>query len=66
MHQDFTQHKDSERKQRYINRHRKNEDWNNIETAGFYAKHVLWSKPTIKQSIADLNKKYSKIKFILK
>ena len=24
---DFTIHKDEERKQRYINRHRKNEDW---------------------------------------
>ena len=25
---DFTQHKDEERKQRYIDRHRKNENWN--------------------------------------
>ena len=26
---DFTIHKDEERTQRYINRHRKNEDWGN-------------------------------------
>ena len=25
---DFTQHKDPEREQRYLNRHKKNENWN--------------------------------------
>ena len=30
---DFTQHRDKERKQRYINRHKKNEDWSNPMTA---------------------------------
>ena len=34
---DFTQHKDPERKQRYLNRHKKNENWNDPKTAGFYA-----------------------------
>ncbi len=34
---DYTKHKDPERKQRYINRHKKKEDWNNPKTAGFYA-----------------------------
>ena len=27
---DYTIHKDDERKERYINRHKKAEDWNNI------------------------------------
>jgi hypothetical protein len=65
---DYTLHKDPERKQRYINRHKKNEDWGKggIETAGFYAKHVLWNKPTLKGSVDDLNKKYKNINFILK
>ena len=37
---DYTLHKDDERKNRYINRHKKNEDWglSGIDTAGFYAK----------------------------
>ena len=35
---DMTQHKNEERKQRYIDRHRKNEQWNNALTASFYAK----------------------------
>ena len=65
---DMTQHKDKERKQRYIDRHKKNEDWtkSGVETAGFYSKHLLWSKPTIEESVKDLNKKYKNINFKLK
>ena len=65
---DYTLHKDPERKQRYIDRHKKNEDWalSGIKTPGFYAKHVLWNKPTLKGSVDDLNKKYNSINFILK
>ena len=63
--QDFTTHKDTDRKDRYIDRHRKNEKWgkDGVETAGFYSKHVLWNKPTIEASVNDLNKKYKDIKF---
>ena len=63
---DMTQHKDPERKQRYIKSHKKNENWNDPKTAGFYAKHVLWNKPTLKASIADLNKQYPSVKAKLK
>ncbi len=41
---DFTIHKDEERKDRYINRHKKTENWNDFKTAGFYAKNILWNK----------------------
>ena len=58
---DFTQHKDSERKQRYLNRHKQNENWNDPKTAGFYAAHVLWNKPTLKASVADINKRFPKL-----
>ena len=62
---DFTKHKDKDRKDRYIDRHRKNEKWgkDGVETAGFYSKHVLWNKPTIEASVNDLNKKYKGINF---
>ena len=65
---DYTIHKDSERKARYINRHEKREDWtkSGINTAGFYSKHVLWNKDTIQKSVNDLNKKYKSVNFILK
>ena len=39
---DFTKHKDEERKKNYIDRHRKNEDWKDPKTAGFYAKNIFF------------------------
>ena len=65
--EDFTTHKDIDRKKRYINRHKKNEDWtkSGIKTAGFFSRWVLWNKPTLKESIDFLNKKYKNINFII-
>jgi hypothetical protein len=56
---DFTKHKDEKRKQLYINRHKKRENWNVPDTAGSLAKHILWNKPTLKESIADYKKKFN-------
>jgi hypothetical protein len=63
---DYTLHKDDDRKNRYINRHKDKEDWglSGIKTAGFYAKNILWNKKTIQESVNDLNKKYNSVKFI--
>ena len=55
---DYTIHKDPERKQRYIQRHRKHEDWNDPTTAGALSLYVLWNKPTKKASIADFKRKF--------
>ena len=62
---DFTFHKNNDRKDRYIDRHKSNEDWtkSGIRTAGFYSRWVTWNKPTIEASVNDLNKKYKDIKF---
>ena len=67
-HSDCTKHKDPERKERYIDRHKKNEDWGKggVDTAGFYSKHVLWNKPTLQASVNDLNKKFKSMNFKLK
>ena len=48
---DFTKHKDEERKEKYIARHKVNQDWKDYETAGMWAKNILWNKPTIEASI---------------
>ena len=56
---DYTIHKNDERKQLYIKRHSKNEDWNNIKSGGFYARWVLWNKKTLKESISDINKRFN-------
>ena len=58
---DYTQHKDAERKQRYINRHKKAENWNDPKSAGFYAKWVLWNKPSLRASVADINKRFKNL-----
>ena len=65
---DFTKHKDKDRKERYIDRHKKNEDWtkSGVKTAGFYSKHVLWNKPTIKESIDDINKRFKSLNVKMK
>ncbi len=54
---DFTHHKDKQRKQRYINRHKKNETWlkSGIDTTGFWSRWLLWNLPTIKDSYMDIN-----------
>ena len=60
---DMTQHKDKDRKQRYIDRHKKNENWgaSGVDTAGFYSKNLLWNKDTLTKSVDDINKKYKSI-----
>lgn len=57
---DYTIHKDPERKKRYIERHRKNENWtkSGIDTAGFWSRWLLWNEPTIKLSYEDIKKRF--------
>jgi len=44
---DYTIHKDYERKQRYLNRHRNNERWNSPMTAGSLSRWILWGEPSL-------------------
>ncbi len=55
---DFTINKDKERKQRYLDRHRKRENWNNPMTAGALSRWILWNKPTLEGSIKDFKKRF--------
>ena len=57
---DFTQHKNEDRKNRYILRHEKNENQDDPTTAGFYSRWI-WNKPTITESIKDTNKRFKNI-----
>jgi hypothetical protein len=63
---DFTKHKNEERKNRYIDRHKKNENWNDPKTAGFYSKNILWNKKTITESIRDTNNRFKNINIKMK
>ena len=53
---DFTKTKDKEQKERYLNRHKKNENWNNIDSAGFWSYHYLWRFPTYKEAYENIKK----------
>ena len=57
---DFTKHKDPERKERYLARHKKNENWtrSGVGTAGFWSRWILWNKPTIETSLADTLRRF--------
>ncbi len=64
---DFTIHKDPERKERYLQRHKgMGEDWSNPLTAGFYATNLLWNKETLTESIRDTNRRFKNINIIYK
>lgn len=56
---DYTHHKDEARKQRYINRHQKNENWNDINTAGAWSRWLLWNKPSIRASYSDIKSRFN-------
>ena len=53
-------HLDEERKERYIARHKKNEDWtkSGINTPGFWSCHYLWEFPTKKAAYENIKKIY--------
>jgi hypothetical protein len=64
--EDFTIHKDVKRRKAYLNRHASRENWgaSGINTAGFWSRWLLWNKPTLKESIKDLKKRFNvKISF---
>ena len=63
---DYTKHKDKDRKNRYLERHKKRENWNDPLTAGFYAKNILWNKTTLNESIKDTNNRFKNIEIKFK
>lgn len=56
---DFTKHKDPERKERYLKRHKKNEDWDNPMTAGALSRWILWNKDTYDESVKDFVERFN-------
>tara|TARA_A100001015_G_scaffold81515_1_gene90326 strand:+ start:99 stop:386 length:288 start_codon:yes stop_codon:yes gene_type:complete len=56
---DYTKHKDPERKQRYINRHKANENWENYMSAGSLSRYILWGEPTLRSSILKYKQKFN-------
>ena len=65
---DFTKHENTDRKEAYIARHKKNENHgiSGVKTAGFWSANALWNKPTLKASIDDINKKIKSLNVKMK
>tara|TARA_B100000902_G_C27161566_1_gene839007 strand:- start:691 stop:1062 length:372 start_codon:yes stop_codon:yes gene_type:complete len=57
---DYTKHKDSARKQRYVSRHKKDLSTNDPTRAGYLSMFILWNKKTLSASIADYKKRLSR------
>ena len=56
---DFTKHKDESRRQRYLKRHAKRENWRNMKSPGALSRYILWNKPTLTASLADYRKRFN-------
>jgi len=59
---DYLQHKDPKRKELYLARHRKRENWtrSGTNTAGFWARWILWNDPTtIEDNMRKVHKKFN-------
>jgi hypothetical protein len=56
---DFTKHKDTLRKQRYLKRHSgMGEHWTKPDTPGALSRWILWNKPSFRESVKDFKKKF--------
>jgi hypothetical protein len=58
---DYTIHQDEDRMKRYLARHRSRENWTKkgIDTAGFWSRWLLWSKPSLPEAKKYMEKKFN-------
>ena len=58
--EDYTTSKDKEQRQRYLLRHRKNENWNVPDTPASLSRWILWGETTSrKENIRLFKKKFN-------
>lgn len=55
---DYTINKDPKRRAAYIARHAKREDWSDPYTSGFWARWLLWEKPSLQTAIKNVERKF--------
>lgn len=55
---DMTKHGSETRKNRYLDRHRKNENWNDPQSPGALSRWILWNKPSLRDSITDFKRRF--------
>jgi hypothetical protein len=52
----YKSHSDTERRDAYERRHKKNEDWNDPDSSGFWSLRFLWKYPTEVEAMKEINK----------
>lgn len=58
--EDYTEHHDIARRERYIKRHAARENWDDPMTAGSLSKHILWGEYTdINKNIRAFKKQFN-------
>ena len=57
--EDYTTHRDKDRRNRYIFRHMKDTKTNDPTRAGYLSLYILWNKPSFNGSLADYKKRLS-------
>lgn len=57
---DYNIHKDPERRQRYLKRHKSRENWNKPDTPGSLSAHLLWGDSTsLRKNITSFKKRFN-------
>jgi hypothetical protein len=55
----YIDHKNDDKKDAYIARHKVNEDFNDYMSAGSLSRYILWNKKTLRESISDYKRRFS-------
>ena len=65
--EDFTTHRDEQRRQNYLKRHG-GEDWTrgNIMSPAWLSRYILWEKTTLKEAIKSANSMHKDVHFQLR
>ena len=56
---DYTMHHDEERKDRYLERHKEKEHWDQPMTAGALSRFILWEKPNLTEAVKAFKKRFN-------
>jgi hypothetical protein len=55
---DYTLSKNKQKKSAYIARHSVRSNFNDLNSAASWSRFILWNKPTIEQSVQDMEKRF--------
>jgi hypothetical protein len=55
----FIDHKDEKKKKAWIARHKVNKNWDSLHSAIYHSRKLLWTEPTLKESIKKYEKEHN-------